>query len=498
MRVRGRGMKQMRLSLVLVVVVCFLLLPRLALAQQPSWQGLKKAWQDARQQGDYPKAARLLKAAVGQAERTFDPEDPALAVALKELADAYAIGPGSSDSVEQLENLDQRILSIDEHNLGPRDPKVADDLVALAAVLSAKYWDDAKVLPLYERALSIYEDAGISDGARLLNLYSELGNRIYFNREYVKAENFYSRALAVFEGEPDEVCRQVWLRENLANTYIAEGRHRQAEQLYLDALADAQRSGHDSQCVQTRLQDLADFCAKHGQSDQAEATLLRALGLQQETYGPQDFHVALALDRLADFYRLHKSFDLALPVYERALGILERPGKTKTTVEWAMFGNELFTIGNSLRDQRRYDQAEAYYRRAETAYDRASPPQSHANSYIWGALGQLFVLQGKYDEAEDQLKKLLAWDERNAPPGSSTVFTDLMNLESEVYLPQQKYPEAEETIRREMAIGEKLYGPDSLQVADRLEALAGVLRRLARPDEADQAEARAKSIRRQR
>lgn len=219
--------------------------------------------------------------------------------------------------------------------------------------------------------------------------------------------------------------------------------------------------------------------------------------MQQETYGPQDFHAALALDRLADFYRLHKSFDLALPVYERALGILERPGKTKTTVEWAMFGNELFTIGNSLRDQRRYDQAEAYYRRAETAYDRANPPQSHANGYIWGALGHLFVLQGKYDEAEDQLKKLLAWDERNAPPGSSMVFTDLMNLESEVYLPQQKYPEAEETIRREMAIGEKLYGPDSLQVADRLEALAGVLRRLARPDEADQAEARAKSIRRQ-
>ena len=54
-------------------------------AQEPTWEELKKAAEEAGQEGEFTKQNQLLKAAFEEAEKSFDAYGPRLAEALKQL-----------------------------------------------------------------------------------------------------------------------------------------------------------------------------------------------------------------------------------------------------------------------------------------------------------------------------------------------------------------------------------------------------------------------------
>ena len=152
-------------------LVCLLLWPAHAVAQQGDWERRLRAGEAANQQGNYAEAVKQTKAALSLAE-AFGPNDPRLAQTLNNLAVLYSRQGRDAEA----ELLYKRALAIVEKALGPEHPEVAIFLTNLA-VLYSRQRRDAEAELLYRRALAIVEKAlgpEHPDVAWILKQYAEL------------------------------------------------------------------------------------------------------------------------------------------------------------------------------------------------------------------------------------------------------------------------------------------------------------------------------------
>ena len=464
-------------------------LPSASLAQKPTWEDLKKAAEEADQKGEFARENQLVAAAIALAERSFDPYDPRLAAALRQLVVlGYPTG-NINEALAERQQIRRRILEIDEHNLGPDDPEVAADLVVVA---SSYPDDDERAQLLLERAFKIYQQAGITEGAGLLNLYETLANSYYSRRDYSRAADFYRKALALSENLPHSCENNI--RTNLANTYLADGKPQEAEELYLAALAESESKGPTDRCMESRLQELADFYLKRGRIDQAEVTLKKRLAWAQKAWGPADLRVVASLDSLGDFYKGRKNPGASLRLYRQSLAIIQQHGEPDNE---SFLAGHVQSLARYLQELGKYSEAESCFRWAAAAFDRAGLNESGSNiAAVWREMAGLYVQQGRNDEAEKLLDDALALDEEYSPPVSMAALADLEMLESKIYIPQGRFAEAAKVIRGQIALRETQYGSESDLVAELLDRLAGVLGKLNRADEARQARDKAKAIRR--
>ncbi len=123
---------------VLAGLLCLLLWPAYAVAQQADWERYMRAGEAAYHQGNYPEAVKQTKAALSAAE-AFGPNDPRLATTLNNLALFY----NTQGRYAEAEPLYKRALAIREKALGPEHPHVAASLNNLAALY--KYSDVAEL-----------------------------------------------------------------------------------------------------------------------------------------------------------------------------------------------------------------------------------------------------------------------------------------------------------------------------------------------------------------
>ncbi len=109
-------------------------------------------------------------------------------------------------------------------------------------------------------------------------------------------------------------------------------------------------------------------------------------------------------------------------------------------------------------------------------------------------LANVYLIQGKYAEAEPLYKRALAIREKALGPEHLVVAQSLNNL-AELYRVQGKYAEAEPLYKRSWAIEVNALGPEDLVVAQSLEDYRALLLETGQNAEADKLEARAKAIR---
>ncbi len=102
--------------------------------------------------------------------------------------------------------------------------------------------------------------------------------------------------------------------------------------------------------------------------------------------------------------------------------------------------------------------------------------------------------QGKYAEAEQLYKRMLAIYEKVLGPEHSYVAVILNNL-GRSYERQGKYAKAEPLYRRALVIFEKKLGPDHPNVVTALENMAELYKKMGRKGEAEKLEEQAKGIR---
>ena len=143
--------------------------------------------------------------------------------------------------------------------------------------------------------------------------------------------------------------------------------------------------------------------------------------------------------------------------------------------------------------QGNYPEAEKQLEAAVKEAEGFGPQDPRLAASLLG-LGELYLHQRRYAEAESLLKRGLAIREKALGPEHPDVAGSLNNLAA-LYDAQGRYVEAGSLYRRVLAIYEKALGPEHPSVAASLENYAALRRETGRSDEAAKMEARAEAIR---
>ena len=133
----------------------------------------------------------------------------------------------------------------------------------------------------------------------------------------------------------------------------------------------------------------------------------------------------------------------------------------RTIATWAWTLNDLALV---YRDQGKYGEAEALFKRALTIREKALGASHPHVGQTLSNLGLVYRDQGKYVEAEELLKRALVTREQALGASHADVATTLNNL-ALVYRDQGKYEEAEGLYKRALVIREKALGANHPDVA---------------------------------
>lgn len=193
----------------------------------------------------------------------------------------------------------------------------------------------ARVIPLWERALSIREKAQGPDHPDLAIRLSILALLYQEQHKYTQAETFYKRFLAIVEkaGVTDEDPFVSGVLKGMVRLYEEMGRNRDAIPIIKRVLANTEKEwGADHPRVALDLERMARLYSADGQYAQAELLYKRALAIFDKAAGSRNrkhggwesFSVAFVLDGLAELDRAQGRYTQAEPLYKRALAILEK------------------------------------------------------------------------------------------------------------------------------------------------------------------------------
>ena len=257
-----------------------------------------------RNQGKYDLAEPLLKQALAIREKVFGPDHTTTAESLDNLASLYR----NQGKYDLAESLLKRALARDEKVRGPDHEDTATALNNLGSLYKnqGKY-DLAE--PLYKRALAIYE-------------------KVCPDHEYTDEDIIINPAW--FHDTPPDTATAL---KNLAKLYKKQGKYDLAEPFYKRALAIYEKvfpedTGEDiilawfhdtPPSTATALTNLASLCQTQEKYDLAEPLYERALAIRQEVLGPDHADTATALNNLAEFYNTQGKYDLSESLLKRAL-----------------------------------------------------------------------------------------------------------------------------------------------------------------------------------
>ena len=149
-----------------------------------------------------------------------------------------------------------------------------------------------------------------------------------------------------------------------------------------------------------------------------------------------------------------------------------------------MTARVLTDLGHFYQSDGRYSEAEALYQRALPMAEAVFDPTHRNVDTIRFLLAKVYAEQGRHGEAETLYRQLLLAEE----PSGGQVLRELAHL----YEVQGAYAEAEPLRRRLVSDAEANAGPR--QLALELNRLAALLRKMDRPVEASQVEARAQEV----
>lgn len=214
-----------------------------------------------------------------------------------------------------------------------------------------------------------------------------------------------------------------------ASQYWQQGRNKEAEVLYKQALTVAEKTGtQDTEALVTCLEDLSGFYMSSRQYADAEPLVARLVSIRAKISESDDSLLLAAIDNLADIYKSTQRTGDAVSLYKFMLAR-----------QTDKFGScSLILVGTMSR------------------------------------LSYCYRDQGNWEAAETMLYKCREIEEAHYGRFAIEVTTTLEDL-AEVYLKQEKFDKTAEALERKIHIYEGIYGPESLEVASCVLKLAELL-----------------------
>ena len=259
------------------------------------------------------------------------------------------------------------------------------------------------------------------------------------------------------------------------------GRYQEAIEKLSAALAIKQRNSDPASTLRTSnllTGTLAMLDRRADASNVAE----RALAIGTQAFGPDDARLADTLAALGGLARDQENYSEAERYFERALANLQKsPNASPFEVATAMDD-----LGDLYGLEGRFDDGERMLKQGLRLLDQAyGPNASKAPNYdkILNDLGNLYKDAGRLPEAEAALRRALAMTRANSGEDHPNIAATMGNLAT-VLESQSRFNEAEDLYKRTLVIYEKIYGPNHPTTAIGLNNLANVYADENRPQDA--------------
>jgi tetratricopeptide (TPR) repeat protein len=229
----------------------------------------------------------------------------------------------------------------------------------------------------------------------------------------------------------------------------------------------------DDSLWETQLREAVRF-QELGRYPEAESACLAAVK-EAEKFASGDLRLATSLNNLALLYKIQARYAEAEPMYQRALGIVEKA----LGPEHPNLASILNNIAELDRTLGKYPEAEAFCQRALAIREAKLGPVHPELAQSLNSLAALYFDRGQTAQAQPVFLRVLAIQENALGPEHPKVATTLNNL-AELYRTQGKPGQAEPLYQRALVIWQKTFGSDHPDIAMCQNSLAVLVLR-ARP-----------------
>ena len=348
------------------------------------------------------------------------------------------------DSRHQIEDA----LALRRAHLPDGDVEIVDSLHQLARVIE-KLGDPKRAVALYEETLVRYEALGSEGVSGLIDTLGNFGWLLGDLGEMDRAIAYFDRALElVLADDPPDEERLISLYNNRASTAMNRGDFEMARQDLDRSLELARRIfGNAHHQTANVLTNLGVVNSKGGTPEGAEVYHLEALAIYEGVYGENSPDVARSVGNIAIAYAETGRFGEAQSYFERSLQVQE-----------AIHGPDHPYVAQALMN-----------------------------------LGLLHLQTGDPETAVSLLQRAADIRAGVGVEDISMSFTLYHLATARATLGE--LDTARRLLERVVAIDERIFGPDSMEVADDLEGLAEVHRTMGNENKALELEGRMNSIR---
>lgn len=300
-----------------------------------------------------------------------------------------------------------------------------------------------------------------------------------------------SAAARVGKPVDDEPARQAALNEGRAWMFLGElaaAQPSRTQQVYED---ERQALGLLERDLRGDDLELADHLSSHANTlrmlnrrEEAIELLKRALAITEQAYGPDHPAVVPRLNGLAELYEGMARYADALPLYRRALVIVDQGPDHPSTA------TSLSNLAGLYRTMGRYEQALPLAQRALVILEKSNGPEHPSTGIGLNNLAALYQDMGRFEQALSLYQRALAISEKER--GSDHLITGIgLNNLAELYRIMGSYDQALPLCQRALAIAEKAKGPEHPRTGIHLNNLALLYQVMGRYEQALQLAKRA-------
>ncbi len=218
-----------------------------------------------------------------------------------------------------------------------------------------------------------------------------------------------------------------------------------------------------------QLSEQVNQLRHQGRTSEAIPFAQEAVHVAETTFGSDNPRVAVSLSVLGLLEKDQEKFADAEAIYRRALSIsLKAEGQESSNV-----ATILNDIADLYRLQSRYADAEKLFQQALAIHQKTLGPDDPAVAGDANNLAIVYASEGKYADAEPLYRRAIAIDEKAQNPEESGVAREIVNLAS-LYEKEGKYADSEQLFLKGISIDVKTYGNEHPTVANDLNLLSGV------------------------
>lgn len=367
---------------------------------------------------------------------------------------------------------DERYRKASSLQLAEDSLEVAADLNGLGAGAYGRR-DYDKAEQYFSRAMAIQQRLA-PQGPGMADSLTGLANIAQRRNNLDAGERLHQQALALLRRLGPDGTRVAASLAGLGNIAYTRGELDQADQFYLQALEINSGENGDRMGAAGNLNNLAIVAEQRGDLSQAEKRYREALAIKKKM-APGSLEVATGMHNLGMIVFDQGDWEHAVEFFEHSLAIFEQQAPDSIYIASSL--HVLTMVALQKGDPK---QAEEYSKRSLMIRQRIVPGSLDVTSSL-NDLGNAKLDQGDLPAAEKYFLAALELEQKIAPGRLDVAET--FNSLGDVAWKGRDLAKAEDYYRRAEAIREKL-APGSTILAESLADLAGVLRQEQRPQEA--------------